>query len=86
LRQLRKAKASSVWELSNASGANTAGIAKKSGLSDCIVRVLLKKASGRLFATTSSPYMKDTLLRFGFVDKGKEWKSKKGMLSFWQKE
>jgi hypothetical protein len=30
--------------------------------------------------------MKDTLLRFGFMGKGKEWKGKKGMLSFWQKE
>jgi hypothetical protein len=47
---------------------------------------LLKKDSGRLFATTSSFYMKDTLLRFGFMSKGKEWKGKKGILSFWQKE
>lgn len=55
-------------------------------LSHCIVRTLLRHHTGRLFATTYSPYMKDTLKRFGFANKGKEWKGRKQMLSFWDKE
>jgi hypothetical protein len=55
-------------------------------LSHCIVRALLNQHTGRLFATTSSDYMKRTLTRFGFVSKGKEWKGRKYMLSFWDKE
>jgi hypothetical protein len=55
-------------------------------LSDCIVRALLKRYSGRLFATTYNEFMKDALIRAGFQNNGKEWKGRKHMLSFWQKE
>lgn len=55
-------------------------------LSHCIVRSLLRQYTGRLFATTYSKYMKSTLIRFGFVNKGKEWKGRKHMLSLWDKE
>lgn len=55
-------------------------------LSHCIVRRLLKEHTGRLFATTYSPQMKDVLKRFGFVNKGKEWMGRRDMISFWEKQ
>lgn len=55
-------------------------------LSHCIVKALLKQYTGRLFATTYNPHMKETLKRSGFVKKGEEWKGRKGMLSFWDNE
>ncbi len=55
-------------------------------LSHCIVRALLRQHVGRLFATTYSDYMKSTLTNLGFVNKGREWKGRKYMLSFWEKE
>jgi len=55
-------------------------------LSHCIVKTLLNQHTTRLFATTYSDYMKSTLTRFGFVNKGKEWKGRKYILSFWDKE
>ena len=56
-------------------------------LSDCIVRRLIKQHPGRLFATTYSPQMKNTLTRFEFEKKGKEWPGrKKQMISFWKRE
>lgn len=55
-------------------------------LSHCIVRSLLRQYTGRLFATTYSKYMKSTLIRFGFVNKEKEWKGRKHMLSLWDKQ
>ena len=54
-------------------------------LSHCIVRTLLKTHTGPLFATTYSPQMKETLKRFGFVSKGKEWRGRKDMISLWEK-
>lgn len=55
-------------------------------LSHGIVRSLLRHYTGRLFATTYSKFMKSTLIRFGFVNKGREWKGRKEMLSFWEKD
>jgi len=39
--------------------------------------------AGDLFATTSNPRMKKTLTRAGFMQKGQEWKGRKGQLSLW---
>jgi predicted GNAT family N-acyltransferase len=55
-------------------------------LSHCIVKALLRQYPGCLFATTYTAQMKSTLKRFGFENKGKEWKGRKYMLSFWVKE
>jgi|HubBroStandDraft_1064217.scaffolds.fasta_scaffold115606_3 predicted GNAT family N-acyltransferase len=55
-------------------------------LSHCIVKALLKKHRGRIFATTYDAYMKNTLTNAGFENKGKEWPGRKHMLSFWNKE
>lgn len=55
-------------------------------LSHCIVRSLVRHYTGRLFATTDTKFMKNVLIRFGFVSKGNEWKGKRGMLSFWEKD
>jgi hypothetical protein len=55
-------------------------------LSHLIVRALLKKHRGRVFATTYDPYMKSTLTNAGFENKGKEWKGRTQTLSFWDKE
>lgn len=55
-------------------------------LSHCIVRTLLKQHRGRLFATTSNDYMKSTLTQASFEKKGKDWKGRKYMLSFWDRE
>ena len=45
-------------------------------LSHCIARALLNRYEGRLFATTSSDPMKRTVARFGFAQKGNEWKGR----------
>jgi hypothetical protein len=50
------------------------------------VKALLQQHGGRLYATTYSDYMKSTLTSFGFAKKGREWKGRKYMLSFWDKE
>jgi len=55
-------------------------------LSHCIVKALLKQYHGRLFSTTYDVYMKNTLTSCSFENKGKEWKGRKHMLSFWDKE
>ena len=55
-------------------------------LSHCIVRALLKQYRGRLFATTYNDRMKSTLTQAAFEKKGKEWKGRKYMLSFWDRE
>lgn len=55
-------------------------------LSHCIVKGLLKQYRKRVFSTTSSEYMKDTLTNTGFIRKGKEWKGRTEMLSFWERE
>lgn len=55
-------------------------------LSDCIVKTLLRRYAGRLFATTYSEYMKDALIRAGFQNRGKEWQGRKHLLSFWERE
>jgi hypothetical protein len=55
-------------------------------LSSRIAILLASQYKGRLFATTYNNRMKRTLARIGFVKKGNEWKGKKQMLSFWEKE
>ena len=55
-------------------------------LSDCLIQALLKQHKARLFATTYSDYMKDSLIRADFRTGGKEWKGRKFMLSLWLRE
>lgn len=55
-------------------------------LSDRIVAELVATQAGRLFATTDNPFMQKTLLKAGFVEKGKPWKGKRGTLSLWIRE
>lgn len=55
-------------------------------LSHCIVKALVKQHCGRVFATTYDARMKNTLTSAGFEKKGREWKGRKHMLSFWDKE
>ncbi len=56
-------------------------------LSGRIVRELLSRHQGVLFATTSSERMKKTLARTGFVQKGRLWEGRRGQqLSLWIKE
>jgi GNAT superfamily N-acetyltransferase len=55
------------------------------GLSHRITEALLSQYKGRLFATTYNKRMKRTLETGGFVKKGKEWKGRSQMLSFWEK-
>jgi hypothetical protein len=55
-------------------------------LSHCIVKALLKQYRGRLFATTYDTIMKNTLTTYRFENKGKEWKGRKHLLSFWDRE
>jgi GNAT superfamily N-acetyltransferase len=59
---------------------------RRHGLSHRIVKALLSQYAGRLFATTYNDHMKKTLENAGFVRKGKEWKGRRFMLSFWDKE
>jgi len=54
-------------------------------ISDCMVRALFKQYAGRLFATTYNQSMKDALIRAGFRNHGREWKGRKQMLSFWER-
>jgi len=54
------------------------------GISKAITTRLLAEFLPRpVFATTSSPYMKKTLARAGFQQKGVEWRGKKEQLSLW---
>jgi GNAT superfamily N-acetyltransferase len=50
-----------------------------------IVRELLSANGGTLFATTSNPWMKSTLERAGFAQRGDEWSGNSGRLSLWIK-
>ncbi len=59
---------------------------KKHGLSHRIVAELLSKHEGPLFATTHHPRMKKTLEKPGFVQKGGEWKGRRGQLSLWTRD
>jgi hypothetical protein len=52
-------------------------------LSGHIADALLANYDGDLFATTDDPRMKATLEKRGFVQKGKEWKDGRDMLSLW---
>jgi GNAT superfamily N-acetyltransferase len=55
-------------------------------LSSSIVEALLSRHKGRLFATTSNAWMRNTLKNAGFVNEGKEWPGrKKQMVSFWKR-
>ena len=54
------------------------------GLSARIVGTLLTGTGKPLFATTSNARMKSTLTKAGFVQRGKEWKGRRGdQLSLW---
>jgi hypothetical protein len=55
------------------------------GLSHEIAGLLLSQHKGRLFATTDSTRMKETLAEAGFRQEGKEWEGARGLLSFWQR-
>lgn len=55
------------------------------GLAHRITAALLSQYKGRLFATTYNKRMKRTLETGGFVKKGKGWKGRSQMLSFWEK-
>jgi predicted GNAT family N-acyltransferase len=56
-------------------------------LSKSVVERLLEGRSDDLWATTSHPGMKKTLLNYGFVNRGEEWRNAKGeSLSLWIRE
>lgn len=57
---------------------------RKKGLSHRITDALLSIYDRRLFATTYDKYMKRTLTNAGFAKKGKQWKGRKHMLSYWE--
>src|SRR5208282_2451824 len=56
---------------------------RERGLSRRIVGALTGDYHGRLFATTDDPYMKKTLGRARFMQRGKEWDGQRGRLSLW---
>jgi predicted GNAT family N-acyltransferase len=55
-------------------------------LSHRLVAALISKRDNPWFATTDNEYMKKTLAKAGFVQRGKEWKGKRGRLSLWIKD
>jgi GNAT superfamily N-acetyltransferase len=55
------------------------------GLSSRLAAELILQQPGRLFATTDNDRMKNTLQKAGFAKKGKEWKGRRGCLSYWEK-
>lgn len=55
------------------------------GLAQRIAAALASSCGFRLFATTDQEWMKRILSKAGFVKKGKEWKGRRGMLSYWEK-
>jgi hypothetical protein len=55
-------------------------------LSHRLVAALISKHESPLFATTDSEYMKKTLAKAGFVQKGHEWEGKRSRLSLWIKD
>jgi hypothetical protein len=57
-----------------------------SGLSHGITALLLSLHKGRLFATTDSPMMKRALTNAGFLQVGKEWQGKRGLLSLCERQ
>ena len=58
---------------------------RNKGLSLSIVRELLLRHKGRLFAITSNEYMKKTLTKAGFAQAGHEWNGGRGLLSLWMR-
>lgn len=54
-------------------------------LSSRITIALVTGHPGPLFATTSNPRMRATLGKAGFVQKGRSWDGKSGVLSLWIK-
>jgi len=54
-------------------------------LSQRLVKALLAEYTAPLFATTYTEYMKRTLGKAGFANKGKEWQGRRHMVSFWEK-
>jgi predicted GNAT family N-acyltransferase len=55
-------------------------------LSDRIVARLLSTAGGPLFATTDDAFMKRTLKKAGFAEKGQSWEGQRGILSLWWRD
>jgi ribosomal protein S18 acetylase RimI-like enzyme len=55
------------------------------GLAQRIATALASRYGFPLFATTDEEWMKRILAKAGFVKKGKEWKGRRGMLSYWEK-
>jgi RimJ/RimL family protein N-acetyltransferase len=55
------------------------------GLAQRIATELASRMAGRLFATTDDERMKRILSNAGFVKKGKEWKGRRGIISYWEK-
>jgi GNAT superfamily N-acetyltransferase len=53
------------------------------GLSSRIVEALTAEYHGRLFATTDDEYMKKTLARARFTQRGEPWQGQRGQLSLW---
>ena len=58
---------------------------RRQGVSQRIVAELIRN-EGRLFATTSDDYMKKTLTKAGFTQKGHEWGGQRDQLSLWIKD
>jgi ribosomal protein S18 acetylase RimI-like enzyme len=55
------------------------------GLAQRLATSLASSIADRLFATTDEEWMKRILSKAGFVKKGKEWKGRRGILSYWEK-
>ena len=53
------------------------------GLSPRLVAELLRGQKSQLFATTDDRFIKRTLSTAGFVEKGREWRGRRGQLSLW---
>lgn len=58
---------------------------RKRGLAQRIATALTSRIGSRLVATTDDERMKKILAKTGFVKKGKEWKGRRGILSYWEK-
>jgi hypothetical protein len=55
-------------------------------ISDRVVAGLVATQGGRIFATTDNEFMKKTLMKAGFVERGKPWRGNRGILSLWIRE
>lgn len=57
---------------------------RKQGLAQRMATALASRIASRLFATTDEEWMKRVLAKAGLMKKGKEWKRRRGMLSYWE--